>query len=184
MNRLNKCVVACSCAEKWGWDQFGRKGNKDFWRAMLTLHRCPTCTRWLQSRAAGGGKGLMIACLPQSQVHLDFPTSSCKLALARLPMHEKTTGSDVLAHTEHFLFGHAVYCKWGAKRKRGGLYEKYANLTEFACTRIHFSLFNQPSRHESSWGKTEERWISSLRAVEKIRETYWNQDHTEEERGK
>lgn len=117
MNRLNKCVVACSCAEKWGWDQFGRKGNKDFWRAMLTLHRCPTCTRWLQSRAAGGGKGLMIACLPQSQVHLDFPTSSCKLALARLPMHEKTTGSDVLAHTEHFLFGHAVYCKWGAKKK-------------------------------------------------------------------
>lgn len=70
MKLLNKCVVACVWAEERGWDQRGRKGYKDFWRAMLTLHQPPTGACWLQSREAGGGEGQIIAGLLQSQVQL------------------------------------------------------------------------------------------------------------------
>lgn len=73
-----KYVVACLCCRE------GRLGPilafremKELRRAaLLTPHRRPTWTCWLQSGAAGGGKGLIGACLPQCQVHLAFPTGS------------------------------------------------------------------------------------------------------------
>lgn len=58
---------------------FGLKGNKDFWRAcFLCITARPAHTEQL-----GEGEGLMIACLPQCQMHLDCPTGSWKLDLAK-----------------------------------------------------------------------------------------------------
>lgn len=89
-----KCVVAWSCAQEWrARDRCGREGNK---RLLMSRARspstAPTCAaRQLQCRTAGGGKSLIIACLPQCQVHLPLPDH--KPALARLAALQKTNGN-------------------------------------------------------------------------------------------
>lgn len=90
---------------------------------------CMEAARQLQSTTAGGGKSLIIARLPQCQVHLPLPTPTpnppnLKPALARLAAHDdiekekkkreggekKETGSDLLAHTVYSKSVFSVSC--------------------------------------------------------------------------
>ena len=81
---------------------------------------------------------------PLPNQHLETGPSSMK----------ETTGTDVLAHT---VYSKSIFCLVmlfiaNEEKKKNNVVAcmKNANLAEFACTQIHFSLFNQPSRHESS----------------------------------
>lgn len=87
---------------------------------------------------------------------------------------ETVTGVDILTYLKHNVNVTCLVVLFIAN-ELNHLVKKQENQTEFMCTPIHFSLFNQPRGHESSsGGKTVERWISSLRPKEKITETYWN----------
>lgn len=83
---MNKCVVAC--AEKGGWDRFGLKGNKDFPMSPAYSAR-PARVAGCRAEQLEVVKGLMIACLPQCQVHLRFPASSPRLAFKSLGRKKK-----------------------------------------------------------------------------------------------
>ncbi len=116
-------------------------------------------------------------------MHLDFPTSSRKLALARLPMHEKNNRKWCIGTYRAFF---SVWsCCLLQMRSKITLWHvwKICKLNRVCVHTDTFFTFQSTLQTRKQLRKTEERWISSLRAAEKIIETYWNQDHTEEERG-
>lgn len=167
MSRLNKCVVASSCAEKWGRDRLALRGNKDFWRA---------CSLCIAARA-----GVHSLATERSSWRWWRPDDSMLTTVSGAPLIYKpaalnrrclafrcmrTTGSEYRhVQSEDSEFGHAVLLRMG-------------KLNVFACVTdmptqenvcAHgyvFPRLNQPSRQESSWeGTTKERWLSSLRGL-------------------
>ncbi len=118
MKLLNKCVVACS--EERGWDQFGRKGNKDFWRAVLLHHRL-TCARWLQGRWRPDDSQFTTVSGAPWLPNLQLWTGP-SLPFCAWKTNRKECIGTYSVQKEHFLFGYAVYCKWGGKTY-GGQYK-------------------------------------------------------------
>lgn len=172
---------------------------------------CMEAARQLQSTTAGGGKSLIIARLPQCQVHLPLPhhnpqpskpqTSTSSPGSAwrykkKKGGGKKKTGSDLLAHTVYSKSVFSVSCaaendqaavglarRRGRGREREEKWWKICNLTEFTRTQTHFSLSNQPSRHESSWGeKTEEGWTLLPRPGRRLWRLIGVGNRSEEER--
>lgn len=127
-----KCVVAWSCAQEWrARDRCGREGNKRLLMShALSPSTAPTCAaRQLQCRTAGGGKSLIIACLPQCQVHLPLPNH--KPALARLAALQKNKNKRELIYwhvqsTVRVFLVRSCCWKWGGKKYVLG--EKVKNM--------------------------------------------------------
>lgn len=162
---------------------------------------CTEAARQLQSTTAGGGKSLIIARLPQCQVHppLPHPTPSppnLKPALARLAAQDdikkreggKKTGSDLLAHTVYSKSVSSVSCAAendqaavglargrGRGREKGGRKVKNMQPNRVYTYTETFFTFQSTLETLKQLRKENRRGMNTFpEAREKIMETYWS----------